>query len=345
MIAIHNKEGSYSDKWIEYCDKNKIKYKLVSAYDSDIIEQVRGCQGFMWHWQHNDHVAQLFARQLTLSLEKMGIKVFPDSQTSWHYDDKIGQKYLLEAIDAPLVPTYVYFDKHKALEWAESAKFPKVQKLRKGAGSQNVKLIQTLSEARDVINRAFNKGISSYSKYSTLQENIWRFKRDKTIRSFFRIGKYMGKLFLPGKYQPVHTKEKNYIYFQEFIANNDFDIRVVVIGNRAVAFRRFTRAGDFRASGSGKFDTDPEKIPLDCILKSFEVTKKLNASCLAYDFIMDNGKALIVEISYAFGNKIPPRCPGYWCSDLSWVNKNVVAENFMIEDFLELIDQPSDSLL
>ena len=26
-----------------------------------------------------------------------GIKVFPDSNTAWHFDDKVGQKYLLEA--------------------------------------------------------------------------------------------------------------------------------------------------------------------------------------------------------------------------------------------------------
>jgi glutathione synthase/RimK-type ligase-like ATP-grasp enzyme len=341
MIAIHIKGGSYSDKWVEYCKSNSVKYKLVNAFDSDIIEQLKGCDGFMWHWQHNDHIAQLFARQLIRSVEKMGVKVFPDSKTSWHYDDKIGQKYLLEAVDAPLVPTYVFYNKQQAINWSEHTTFPKVQKLRKGAGSQNVKFINTIEEAYKIISKAFHNGISSYSKFTTLQENIWRFRRDKSLRSFFRIGKYIGKLFLPDKYQPSYTNEKGYIYFQNFIPNNTFDIRVVVIGNRAVAFKRFTREGDFRASGSGNYDTNPEQIPINCIKASFEVSYKLDAQCLAYDFIMEEGEALIVEVSYAFGNKVPPQCPGYWNSDLTWHERKVVTEQFMIEDFLNEIKQTS----
>ncbi len=28
-------DDSYSDKWIEYCKKNNIDYKLVNCYDTD----------------------------------------------------------------------------------------------------------------------------------------------------------------------------------------------------------------------------------------------------------------------------------------------------------------------
>ena len=33
-IAIHNRPGSFSDRWIEYCNKNHIDYKVVNAYDN-----------------------------------------------------------------------------------------------------------------------------------------------------------------------------------------------------------------------------------------------------------------------------------------------------------------------
>ena len=53
------------------------------------------------------------------SVEASGKKVFPDFNTVWHFDDKVGQKYLLEALDLPLVPTWVFYDKTEALQWAD----------------------------------------------------------------------------------------------------------------------------------------------------------------------------------------------------------------------------------
>jgi hypothetical protein len=102
-IAIHHTPGSFSDRWLNNCLEKKIVYKLVNCYDFNIVDQLSDCDGLMWHWDQNDYKAALFARQLTLSLEKKGMKVFPNVNTCWHFDDKLGQKYLLESIDAPLV--------------------------------------------------------------------------------------------------------------------------------------------------------------------------------------------------------------------------------------------------
>ena len=117
-IAIHDskKPGYYSNRWIEYCNKNNISYKLVRAYDTDIVEQVKDCDAFMWHHSHTNYKDVLFAKQLLFSLQERGLKVFPDYKTGWHFDDKVGQKYLLEAMDAPLVPTFVFYDKNDALK-------------------------------------------------------------------------------------------------------------------------------------------------------------------------------------------------------------------------------------
>ena len=142
-IAIHEDAGSFSDRWIKYCNENQVPYKLVNCYDSDIISQLDDCQGLMWHWSQNDYKAVLFARQLTISLEKKEIKVFPDVNTAWHFDDKVGQKYLLEAIGAPLVKSYVFYSRQEALDWLDTTTFPKVFKLRSGASSVNVSLAKT----------------------------------------------------------------------------------------------------------------------------------------------------------------------------------------------------------
>jgi len=141
-IAIHHSPGSFSERWISYCKKNNIDYKLVNAYDNDIIQQVDDCEAFMWHHNHMRYKDNITAKRILFALEHAGIKIFPNFNTGWHFDDKVAQKYLLEAIDAPLVPSYVFYDKQQALEWANKTTYPKVFKLKGGSGSSNVKLIK-----------------------------------------------------------------------------------------------------------------------------------------------------------------------------------------------------------
>ena len=76
MIAIHPRSNSFSDNWIDYCVKNNIPYKLVNCFSNDIVTQLNGCEALMWHWHHNDYKSTIFARQLTISLELSGTKVF-----------------------------------------------------------------------------------------------------------------------------------------------------------------------------------------------------------------------------------------------------------------------------
>ena len=110
-IAIHKRGFSY--RWIDYCKEKAIPYKVVNCFDNDIIANLKDVQGLLWNWSYGDLSDCMIARRLLPSVEAAGIKVFPNNKTSWYYDDKIAQKYLLEAIEAPLVPTYVFYNKKK----------------------------------------------------------------------------------------------------------------------------------------------------------------------------------------------------------------------------------------
>src|SRR5690606_27908548 len=163
-IAIFHKKGTFSERWVAYCEKNNIQYKLVNAFDSDIIQQVKDCDAFMWHHHHGQYKDVLTAKRILFALEQAGIKVFPDFNTGWHFDDKVAQKYLLEAINAPLVPSYVFYDKEKALAWAKETTYPKVFKLKGGAGASNVELVHSCKEAEKKIKKAFSKGFPQFNK-------------------------------------------------------------------------------------------------------------------------------------------------------------------------------------
>lgn len=330
-IAIHHRSGSFSDRWIEYCKKENLNYIIVNAFDNDIIKQVKECDVLMWHHHHGDFKDVLTARRILFALEHAGIKVFPDFNTGWHFDDKVAQKYLLEAIDAPLVPSYVFYDKKKALDWAKNTDFPKVWKLKGGAGAKNVKLANNLSEATKLINRAFGKGFSQFDRWGHFKEryNKWRAGRD----SLAGVIKGIGRLIIPTEYAKLQSREKGYIYFQKFIANNDSDIRVIVVRERAFALKRMTRENDFRASGSGKIIYDKNSIDERCIKTAFEINNRIKSQSIAYDFVFDeNNKPLIVEISYGYSVAAYDACPGYWDSALNWHEGKFNPQDWMVDD-------------
>lgn len=334
MIAIHTKSGSFVPEWLSYCHENNVPYREVDCFSHDIINQLEGCDALLWHWPHHDYHAQLFARQLIFSIEKMNVLIFPNSATCWHYNDKVGQKYLLEAIKAPLVPTYVFYSKKEALNWTKQTVFPKVWKLRGGAGSQNVELVKSANVARKIISRSFAAGWSN-SRLHPLKERLWDFRRDRSARSLLNISRGMARFIFPRK----SDLQREYVYFQDFIPDNDCDIRIVVIGDRSFAIKRVVREGDFRASGSGKLVYDPTQIPIECVSIAFDITASIESQSCAFDFVRLRKKWFVIEISYAFTADAYEKCPGYWDSSLNWHAAPVTPERFIIEDILTQLKQ------
>jgi glutathione synthase/RimK-type ligase-like ATP-grasp enzyme len=350
-IAIHHRKGSFSERWIEYCNEKSIPYEVVSCYDSKIVARLRAFDALLWHWHQNDTKAILFARQLIASLQHMGITVFPDISTCWHFDDKVGQKYLLEAIGAPLVPSYVFYDKEEALAWVAQADFPKVFKLRGGAGSTNVRLVRDRAEAARLCRTAFGRGFKPVAGY--FADFSHRIRRAHEKRDYLgKLKRLPRSLWNIAFSNRMRGREKGYIYFQDFVPENNYDTRVVIIGNRAFAFRRMVRKRDFRASGSAQVDFDISRIDMRCIQIAFHVAKKLGMQSMASDFVLDgDGAPRLLEISYCFVTDGAVRnCPGHWDKDLNWHDGKMLPQDAILEDVLAQIKLragqiPSESLL
>lgn len=340
-IAIHQRQGSYSDLWIDYCQKHNIQYKIVDAYANDILEQVADCDAFMWHFHHHIYKDCLFAKQLIYVIEKqMDIITYPDFDTCWHFDDKIGQKYLLEAINAPLITTYIFYTRQEALDWIQHTTFPKVFKLSCGASASNVQLVKSCKQAKRIINKAFSRGIKTFIYLGLIKERYSKYKLGLvSFRALLGLIKIWILRIKPDEYHGFHPKEIGYVYFQDFIPNNNYDIRVLVIGNRAIAKKRLNRKNDFRASGSFNNIFDENQIDLKYIKTAFEINKKLKMQSVAFDFLQNsNGEPLLTEISYCSGIKNYKNYSGYWTADLQW-HKCKIPDfcNFIIEDVIAQI--------
>jgi glutathione synthase/RimK-type ligase-like ATP-grasp enzyme len=289
----------------------------------------------MWHHSQNNPSALIAAKPILFALEQAGYKVFPDFNTNWHFDDKLGQKYLLEAIGISSIPTYVFYSKQVALQWLADTTLPKVFKLRGGAGSANVKLIRSRRQAIKLIDIAFGKGFSNYDSLGSLKERIRKWKLGKS--SFLNVLKGIALIGFPPKYSKVAGRERGYVYFQAFIPGNDHDIRVIVIGNKAFAIKRMVRKDDFRASGSGTILYDKTLFNNEVIQLAFNIHNKLSSQCTAMDFVFDENQAKVVEISYGFDPAGYEDCPGFWDSNLRWHEGEFDPYGWMVE---QLINSP-----
>ena len=330
-IAIHsqNQEHFFSYKWETFFKENNIDFKIVNAYSNDIMIHIKDCDAFMWHFSNYDYRDMLFARQLLYSIKNTGLSVFPDFNTCWHFDDKLGQKYLLEGIEAPLVKSY-------AFQWSKLATYPMVFKLRGGSGSSNVKLVRNKQQCNKLIRKAFGCGFAQFDRLGHLKERIRRVKAG--LDSPIGIAKGLYRMVFPTLFSKMYIKEKGYGYFQDFIPNNTFDIRVVVTGNKAFAIKRMTRENDFRASGGGAIVYDKKEIDDRCVKIAFDINNKLKTQSIAFDFVFDLGNnPLVVEISYGYVPTAYLKCPGYWDSEMNWYGEPINPEKWQIEDLINQI--------
>lgn len=335
LLGIVDRKGSFSDGWLKHCEEKNIAYKRIDPYVNSIVEDLRTLSAFVWHIPHFSPKDELLARHLLYCCEKMGVPTFPSLDTFWTFDDKVAQKYILEMSGCPFVPTYVFYEKESALAWIDQATLPVVFKLKCGAGSRNVSLLRTRSEAVSTVNQAFNKGFKASS--GNVTDAAAKIKSGKlgvaeVVGKVSRLPKTVANVRQINRLQP---RQIGYAYFQEFIPDNTHDTRVTVIGDRAIGFRRGVRPNDFRASGSGSIDYDQSKIDPKCVEISFQLAKALNSQSICIDFVMGkDNNPLVVEISYVYLPECVQQTGGYWSSDMQYHHTSVWPPAAILDDLL-----------
>ena len=316
-LAIHHKEGSFSDRWLECCRDRKIEAKIVDCRSSDIIAQLTSVDGMLWQWAHGEHVDLLMARHVIMSAERMGLKVFPDSNTCWHFDDKIAQKYLLEAVGAPIAPAGV-LQSRIGLGVDRGCELPASLQAAARAGSANVQIVPNALRARELARTMFAKGLKpvggcfqdvrTKATKARNRREIWgTLKRLPTTLANVRRGnREMGR-------------ERGYLYLQEFMPGNAFDTRVTVIGDLHLPSPGTSGPTISCASGSGSIDYDRGRIKSECLRIAFDVAQRLKSQSMAFDFVNDpGGNPVILEISYTYMAKAVYDCGGFWDRSLAW---------------------------
>lgn len=339
-IAIHpdfvrhrgGQEQSFSDRWSSRLVSLGGTPQIIDSRNPCAIERISECDGFMWRYKSSNPERSDAERFLHGVEQITGLRTFPSLATRWYVDDKVTQARLFRSLGIPHPRTYVFFDHAQALEFARNADYPFVIKLRSGRQSSNVRLITSSSSARAYIDNLFGKGLYSLqrSPRGVTHETLRRMRRVLASARGINVD-------APTPGMELHH---GYLLAQEFIAGNECDTRITVVGNRAFAFRRFNRPEDFRASGSGLIDWDPSKVDSRMVQMALDYKNLLGAQTVAFDFVKgQDGEPLVLELSLSYASWIVNECPGSWTLDetndqITWEEGRRRVEDEILLDFL-----------
>ena len=316
-------------------EHNNIPYRMVDASDEDLWSRANRARVYIHHYVHREVEKQVADAVLPIVETVYHVPVFPNYSTRWHFDDKVRQFYLLKGMHYPFIDSWIFWDKDSSMKWLETASLPVVFKLKAGAGSKNVLLVSERQQALRLINRMFDsEGVES--EYVPDAGSLSRFRN---LLGIYEIRQWLACRRGNIHYQdirPYWQRQRDYIMFQRFLPGNEFDTRVSVIGGRAFAFRRWNRAGDFRASGSGQIDYDQKGIDMRCVSLAFEISESCGFQSMAYDFLFDpEGNPQIGEISYTYMDKAVHACPGFYDKQLNWNEGHFWPQFCILQDLLE----------
>ena len=330
---VFKHSGSWSSKFVSICQEQQIPHEEVNGYSFDIISCLDKYSGLIWPIENWVLPDMMEGRNILQAASSMGLSVFPDHNTAWHFDDKIAQMYALQAVDAPIPKSWVFYRLEECLEWLEHAQYPIVAKLRCGSGATNVKLLKKKTSASRYARKMFGKGLDPspsllYKAYSKGQSaRNWKtvLSRAKRIPEFLRTRH-------AGKQLPM---EKGYCYFQEFVPNEGYDIKVAVVGEQLSFFKRDVRKGDFRASGGGAFTYEKDVVTQNVIDSAFYASEKLGLQCMGFDYVVDEttGEGKIIEMCYGFDWRAIHEAGGYWDKQYVWHHKPLSVPVEIIKKF------------
>ncbi|MCC5876816.1 MAG: hypothetical protein JJU11_11405 [Candidatus Sumerlaeia bacterium] len=326
---------SFSGKWESYSSELGVEVIVIEGTDPRLMTELMKSDGFMTRFSTGLNSRRDCNRLLNLAETVHGLPVYPNYSTRWFYEDKVVQAQLFDSSGIVSPKTTVVYSLEDALAFLHKSTFPIVLKLATGASSSNVTLLRSKEEGIKRAHELFGSGL-----FTLAHPQVGPFS---PLRRAYHSTRY----FLTHRLPPLpHDKslEQGYMLFQEFIADNDGDIRVNVIGDRVWGYRRLNLPGDFRASGSGVRDYDHTKIPESALKTAVMLADKLNSQSLVLDFLEQDGQSVLVEISYTTSPEPVANCPGHWKVSrrgddfaFNWIDKPLRIEKAILEDFVAKI--------
>lgn len=250
----------YYTKFERILKNNNIEYSYFNIHKSNWLDEAKKYDIILWRPLSLPWELDEAREKIYILENYMKKLVYPSYSEICFYENKAYQYDLLKLKELPVIDTFISYDYDEITEYVKQEKnFPFVSKIKVGSGSQGVELIKKVNLAKKKCRQVFTKGAKTY----------WPFLR-----------------------------QKNYVYFQKFIKNYNFDLRIVVVDEENIfGYYRETTKNDFRASGYG--NVVKKELPKEAVKIAIELKNKLNLNSIAVDFLkaVSDEKYYIIECS------------------------------------------------
>ena len=250
-------------KFERFLKNNEISYEFFDIRSSSWIDEAYKFDIIIWH-SYSAPYTQEEAKSKIYFLEKYLRKIcYPSYNELWSYEDKIRSSYLYTHLKIQSLPTFTTNSKLDALRFITEASFPIISKISTGSSSHGIVKIKDRRTACKYVNSSFS---------DAGRETYWPFIR-----------------------------QKNYVYFQEFVNDAKFDLRVIVVGNKLFGYYRYAKSGDFRASGAGIIEK--KALPEEAMRIAVQTKNLIGSTSLAVDMLYSetDRKYYIIETSIFCG--------------------------------------------
>ena len=267
-VAIVKSEGTAGNnasapKYKRFLEANDIPYDEYDVNRSDFIEMAKKFDIIVWRMETTYAKQWEAADKLEILDRHLGKMLMPSSEALWLDEDKLRAQYIFEINNFPTIKTFSSHSKEEVIEYIEKCKYPIISKDKICSSGHGVFMIENKYQAKEVCDEIFSTGLKTNEDY---------------------------------------IKQKDYVYFQEYVPNYGFDLRIIIIGDYFFGYYRYPKEGGFKASGSGI--VDKKELPLEAMLLAKKVKQSLpKSNALGVDFIRDtrDDQYYIVETSLFVG--------------------------------------------
>lgn len=259
-IGIVKDLGPYP-RWTKFCrflDNNDFEYDTYNIHAHDWLKQAERFEVVIGIWSCELCRLQEMREKYWFLENYLGKSTFPAPTHAFLYEDKRLEAYLASVHGIPFANTYVSYDHKEALALVETLAYPIVCKAVPASASVGTELVHDRKSARKIVDQAFSvAGRRTHLNYA---------------------------------------RQKDYVYFQEFIPNDGFDIRVIVVRNWVFGYFRKVPEGDFRASGMNL--VQKRVLPHDAMRLALKLNAIVKSPMLAVDMVCDlNARYHVIEFS------------------------------------------------
>ena len=296
----------YNPKYKRFLNNNEIDFEDFNILLSNWQEIAEKYDLIIWHTESTPSIQKKAFDKIYFLEKIMKKKCYPSVDEIWSYEDKVNCNYIYERFNLPKIKTFITHDLDEANNYAKRAKYPIISKINTGSSSFGVAKLDNMKQALKLIKKSFSyKGVKTYFPY---------------------------------------CNQKDYVYFQDFVIA-DYDLRVIVIGDKLFGYYRYPKEHDFKASGSGIYEK--KAIPIEALDLAFKVKESFGSNMLATDLLFNkqSNRFEIIESSIFIGidsceQLVIDGIPGYYNkqgNSYSFVKGKYWLQELVLEEVIKKI--------